>query len=242
MMLEYIQAENLKCKRTFLKKLIFFAPMVTFLIAYISGTWFQINAFNSWYMMILPGYIALMAVMTNEKEQKKLRYRAVFGLPISLKKIWISKILVNGIYMTLSCIVLSVGIILAGYKFTVTVPFSRAIVAAVLIAVTSLWQIPLCMFLAKKLGMLGTVLINVCGSFILSALTAITSLWWICPYSWTARIMCPVLGNLPNGNLAKIGNPLLNPVVIPIGIIMSAIIFALLVIVSAYWFSKQEVN
>ncbi|MBW9146498.1 lantibiotic immunity ABC transporter MutE/EpiE family permease subunit [Clostridium sp. CM028] len=241
-MLEYLQAENLKCKRTFIKKIIFLAPMVTFLIALSSVIWFQANSFNSWYMMILPGYISIMAVMTNEREEKKLRYRAVFGLPISLKKVWISKVLVNGFYMLLSCMVLSVGIILGGYYFPVTVPFFRALVAAVLIAVTSLWQIPLCMFLAKKLGMIGAVLINVCGSIMLSSLTAITSTWWICPYSWTARIMCPVLGYLPNGLKVETGSPLLNPIAIPIGIILSLILFALLLIVTANWFSKQEVN
>ena len=241
-MLKYLQAENLKCKRTFIKKLIFIAPMVTFLIAYSSGKWFQANTFNWWYMMILPGYISLMAVMTNEKEEKKLRYRAVFGLPISLKKVWISKVLVNGIYMILSCIVLLVGILLGGYLISNIVPVFRAIVAAALIAVTFLWQIPLCMFLAKKLGMLGTVLVNVGGSFILGSLTVRTSMWWICPYSWTSRIMCPILGYLPSGLMAEIGNPLLNPVAIPIGIIMSLIMFSLLLIGTANWFQKQEVN
>ncbi|MBU3188167.1 lantibiotic immunity ABC transporter MutE/EpiE family permease subunit [Clostridium bowmanii] len=241
-MLKYLQAENLKCKRTFIKKLIFIAPMVTFIMALSSWEWFQANSFNWWYMMILPGYISIMAVMTNEKEEKKLRYRAVFGLPISLKEIWISKVLVNGIYMTISCMVLSVGIILAGYKFPITVPVLRALVSGILIAVTSLWQIPFCMFLAKKMGILGAVLINVGGSFILSALTAITSMWWICPYSWTARIMCPVIGYLPNGLKVEMGSSLLNPSVIPIGIILSLILFALLLIVTANWFEKQEVK
>ncbi|MBU3074995.1 lantibiotic immunity ABC transporter MutE/EpiE family permease subunit [Clostridium estertheticum] len=241
-MLKYLQAENLKYKGTFLKKLILIAPIVTLLFGASSGQWFQANSFNWWYMMILTGYISIMAVMTNEKEQKKLRYRAVFGLPISLKKVWISKVLVNCIYMTLSCMILSVGIILGGYYFSIIIPFSRVIVAVVLISVTSLWQIPLCMFLAKKLGMIGAVLINVGSLFVLGDLTVLTSMWWICPYSWTSRIMCPVLGYLPNGLKAEMGSSLLNPSVIPIGIILSLILFTLLLIVTANWFGKQEVN
>ncbi|MBW9146458.1 lantibiotic immunity ABC transporter MutE/EpiE family permease subunit [Clostridium sp. CM027] len=241
-MLKYLQAENLKCKRTFIKKLIFIAPMVTLLFAFMSGNGFQFNSFNWWYMMILPGYISIMAVMTNEKEQKKLRYRAVFGLPISLKKVWISKVLANGIYMTFSCMVLLVGILLGGYLISNTVPIFRAFAGAGLIAVTSLWQIPLCMFLAKKLGMLGTVLINAGVGAVLNVMAVSTSMWWICPYSWTSRIMCSVVGSLPNGMLAEIGDPLRNPVVIPIGIMLSIILFALLMIVTANWFEKQEVN
>ncbi|MBW9158706.1 lantibiotic immunity ABC transporter MutE/EpiE family permease subunit [Clostridium tagluense] len=241
-MLKYLQAENLKCKRTFIKKLIFMAPMLTLLFGFMSGNWFQANSFNWWYMMLLPGYISIMAAMTNEREEKKLRYRAVFGLPISLKKVWISKVLVNGIYMTLSCMVLLAGILLGGHLISNILPFSRALVAAILIAVTFLWQIPLCMFLAKKLGMLGAILINVGSTFMLGALTAITSMWWICPYSWTSRIMCPILGYLPNGLMAESGSPMLNPIVIPIGIILSLILFALLLIITANWFEKQEVN
>ncbi|WP_253198762.1 hypothetical protein [Clostridium estertheticum] len=111
-----------------------------------------------------------------------------------------------------------------------------------MIALTSLWQIPLCMFLAKKLGMLGTVLINVGVGFGLNVMAVKTSMWWISPYSWTTRIMCPILGILPNGELAGIGDSLRNPVVIPIGTILSIILFALLLIVTANWFKKQEVN
>ncbi|MBU3215256.1 lantibiotic immunity ABC transporter MutE/EpiE family permease subunit [Clostridium estertheticum] len=241
-MLKYLQAENLKCKRTFIKKLILIAPIVPCLFGVFAGAGFQSNSFNWWYMMILPGYISLMAVMTNEKEQKKLRYRAVFGLPISLKKVWISKVLVNGIYMTFSCMILLVGIILGGHLISNTISVFRIFAGAVLIAVTSLWQIPLCMFLAKKLGMLGTVLVNIGSLFILGDLTVKTSIWWICPYSWTSRIMCSVVGSLPNGMPADIGDPLRNPVVIPIGIILSIILFVLLMIVTANWFEKQEVN
>ena len=86
-MLKYLQAENLKNKRTFIKKLIFLAPVVTLIIAFLSFSGAQSNAFNSWYMLILFGYISLMAALVNQKEEKKLNYQAVFTLPISLKKI-----------------------------------------------------------------------------------------------------------------------------------------------------------
>lgn len=240
-MIKYLQAENLKCKRTFMKKLIFLAPMLTMLFGFMSGSYIQVNSFNWWYMMILPGYISIMAVMTNEREEKKLHYRAVFGLPISLRKVWISKVLVNGFYMTFSCMVLLVGILLGGL-ISNTIPFFRAFSGATLIAVTSLWQIPLCMFLAKKLGILGTVLINAGVGAVLNVMAVSTSIWWIDPYSWTSRIMYSVGGILPNGMLAEIGDPLRNSVVIPIGIILSLALFILLLTVTANWFEKQEVN
>ncbi|MGV8980729.1 lantibiotic immunity ABC transporter MutE/EpiE family permease subunit [Clostridium sp.] len=240
-MIKYLQAENLKCKRTFMKKLIFLAPMLTMLFGFMSGSYIQVNSFNWWYMMILPGYISIMAVMTNEREEKKLHYRAVFGLPISLKKVWVSKVLVNGFYMTFSCMVLLGGILLGGL-ISNTIPFFCAFSGAALIAVTSLWQIPLCMFLAKKLGILGTVLINAGVGAVLNVMAVSTPIWWTDPYSWTSRIMYSVAGILPNGMLAEIGDPLRNPAVIPIGIILSLVLFILLLTVTANWFGKQEVS
>lgn len=244
MMLKYLQAENLKYKRTFIKKLIFLAPVVTLIIAFLSFSGVQSNAFNSWYMLILFGYISLMAALVNQKEEKKLNYQAVFTLPISLKKIWIAKNLVIAVYVLFSCIVLSVEIILGGLilPITTTITIFHAFAAAVLIAITFLWQIPFCLFLAKKFGFMATLLINVCAGILLSISAAKTWLWWICPYSWAPRLMCADLGILPNGLSVEAGSNLLNPIVIPIGIILSLALFALLLVVTANWFKNQEVK
>ena len=168
MMLKYLQAENLKYKRTFIKKMIFLAPVMTLIIAFLSFSGVQSNAFNSWYTLILFGYISLMAALVNQKEEKKLHYQAVFALPISLKKVWISKNLVIAIYVLLASLVLSVEIILGGLilPVTATITIFHALAAAVLITITFLWQIPFCLFLAKKFGFMATLLINVCGGIL----------------------------------------------------------------------------
>lgn len=56
------------------------------------------------------------------------------------------------------------------------------------------------------------------------------------------RLMCPVLGILPNGTLALQDDALLNPSVLPIGIALSAVLFLLLLTVTANWFQRQEVK
>lgn len=53
--------------------------------------------------------------------------------------------------------------------------------------------------------------------------------------------MCPILGILPNGLFAKPGDPLLNPNVIPVGIVISALLFLLLMLITTNWFEDQEV-
>ena len=88
--------------------------------------------------------------------------------------------------------------------------------------------------------MVGTVILQVGIGDVLGILFATKSNWWLCPYSWTARMITPVLGILPNGTLAPSGDPLLNPSVVPIGIALSLVLFALLLLATTVWFSRQE--
>ena len=53
MEMAYIQAENLKHKRTFTKTLIVLAPFVTALMNFFAPLWFQLNSYNWWYIPAL---------------------------------------------------------------------------------------------------------------------------------------------------------------------------------------------
>jgi lanti_perm_MutE: lantibiotic protection ABC transporter permease subunit, MutE/EpiE family len=53
MEMAYIQAENLKHKRTFTKTLIVLAPFVTALMNFFVPLWFQLNSYNWWYILSL---------------------------------------------------------------------------------------------------------------------------------------------------------------------------------------------
>lgn len=243
-MLNYIKAENLKCSRTFAKKLVIIAPVCMLLLALISGKYFIENGYNWWYTLILPGFVTLLTALVNQNEENKLHYRAVFVLPISLKNTWIAKVLLIGIYVSAAIIIHLAGILLgkATYNTASTIASYQVIAASVILIVTFLWQIPLCLFLSKKFGLLTTILLNLGGGTVLQIFAASKSYWWACPYSWATRLMCPVLGVLPQGVIAEVGDPMLNSGVVPLGIILSIALFALLLIVTAHWFPKQEVK
>ncbi|MBE5965994.1 MAG: lantibiotic immunity ABC transporter MutE/EpiE family permease subunit [Lachnospiraceae bacterium] len=243
-MLSYLKAENLKCNRTFAKKLTVIAPVCMLLLAGISGKYFVQNGYNWWYTMILPSYITLLTALINQYEEKKLRYRAVFALPVDLKKVWVAKVAVIGIYVAIANIILLIGIIFGKllYNTTSAITYYQAAAASMLLIITSLWQIPLCLFLSKKFGLLITILLNVGGGIILEIYAATKPAWFACPYSWATRLMCPVLGIQPNGLLVENGSELLKPAVIPIGILLSLALFAALLFVTANWFPKQEVK
>lgn len=243
-MLSYIQAENLKCSRTFAKKLVVITPVCMVLLAFGTGMYFTVNGYNWWYTLILPGFVTLLTALVNQNEDKKLRYRAVFALPVSLKKTWTAKVLLIGIYVAAACGIHMAGILLGVFTIRsgMSVAFYRIIAATLLLIITSIWQIPLCLFLSKKFGLLTTILLNLGGGIVLEIIAATKSFWWVCPYSWASRLMCPVLGVLPQGVMAEAGDPLLNPGVIPLGIVLSIAFFALLLLVTAQWFPKQEVK
>ncbi|AFA46963.1 lantibiotic immunity ABC transporter MutE/EpiE family permease subunit [Acetobacterium woodii] len=243
-MTSVIKAENLKVKRTFAKKMIIIAPLFMLLLAIISGQYFVQNGYNWWYTMILPGLITLITALVNQNEEKKLNYRSVLPLPVSLKKIWLGKVTVTGIYVAVANIILLGGII-AGklfYNTASTITVTQMMMATLILIVALLWQIPWCLFLSKKFGMLIAILVNVGGGIVLGIIAADKSFWWLCPYSWITRMMCPVLGILPNGTLAPVGDAMLNVNVIPLGLGLSMVFLVIVMAITAWWFSRQEVK
>lgn len=243
-MSNYLKAENLKCKGTFAKRLVIIAPVLMLLLALISGRYFVENGYNWWYTFILPGFITLLSALVNQYEEKKLRYRAVFALPVDLKKTWISKVALIVTYVAVASLFHLAGILLGmtTYNTASGIAAYQVIAASAILIVTALWQIPLCLFLSKKFGLMAAIFLNLGGGIALEILATAKSYWWVCPYSWASRLMCPVLGVLPQGVMAKPGDPMLNSGVVPVGILLSIAFFALLLFITAQWFPKQEVK
>mgnify|MGYP002407092137 CR=1 FL=1 len=242
--MDYIKAENLKCRRTFAKRLVFIAPLLMVMLAGISGMYLVQNGYNWWYTIILPGFITLATALVNQIEERKLHYRTVFALPVPLQKIWISKVFLLAVYVFTACMLHLAGMILGKFLINpaATISITQMAVATLILIVVSLWQIPFCLFLSKKFGLMAAVLINLGMGIVLDIFAATENFWWACPYSWGTRLMCPVLGILPNGTMALQGDALLNPGVIPMGITLSILLFLLLLVITANWFKRQEVK
>lgn len=243
-MLTYIKAEHLKCKHLFLKKLIVLGPLITLVMAYFSGMYFVANGFNWWYTLLFPGMITLTTALVNQIEERKMHYRGISVLPISLKKIWVAKIIVISFYITIAALIHMIGILIGKmiYNCSSPIPLSSIVSASMLLILTMLWQIPSCLFLSKKFGTFITLLINFGAGTVLNMSMASSRLWIFCPYSWSTRLMCPVLHVLPNGLLAEAGDALLDTSVIPLGIFFAVLLYILLAMLTAAWFSKQEVK
>lgn len=246
-MISYILAENLKHKRTFLKKLLVLMPISLILLSlFLMPNYFTTNSYNWWYVIIMPATFALIPAMMHRKESRKLNYRAVFPLNINLKKLWVSKIITAFIYMSIAAIIHMLGVyifqFLIGEQLTPNYGFSTLLFASALLIITNIWQIPFCFFLAKKFGFVVSVAINAVLGLALGILLSDSAFWIFCPYAWGIRLMVPVMHILPSGILIEASNPMISNTSLYIPCILSICLFTLLTIISAKWFSKQEVK
>lgn len=242
----YLSAEHLKQKHTFARKLIWMAPLLTLLLNILSPVWYQQNAYNWWYVFLYPGCLTLLCILVNQRDQAKLKYGAVYSLPVNLKKIWYAKIIICGIYAAIANIILMMGNILGGFiirqfwGIPMTIHIAQALWGTACIILTSMWNIPLCLYAAKKRGGAAALAINMGMSFI-GILGADTRFWIVCPYSWVSRSMIPILKILPNGNpadSASLSTPLLTVIMV---ILLSLILLLILSKTTAKSFSRQEV-
>lgn len=247
-MLKYFSSENLKIKNTFLSKLTWIMPMLTILIAFfLTANYFQIDSYNWWYTMMLPGFVSLSCSLLS-KVDGIMKNRAVLSLPVDMKKVWVAKVLVGIKNLAVACSIIFVCSqlepILIGSQMLGKFSILTCIAATVLLIITFMWQVPLCMFLGNKIGIFPTTLINMLMNFIF-AILSIKKYWWVIPYSYPARLMCPVLKVLPNGLLAQPGSQTFTPDVlsytaIPIGVSVSVVLFLVLTYFTAKWYKTRE--
>ena len=229
MEMAYIQAENLKHKRTFTKTLIVLAPFVTALMNFFAPLWFQLNSYNWWYNLLYPGFLTLTCALIEQRDNGKLKYRAVASLPVS-----------NFIFLALN--LLGGFAILVINEISLTIGIWQAAAGTACIVIASLWEVPLCLWLSKKVGIFVTVILNAGLGSVLGIFTATTSLWMICPYSWVPHLMISVLGILPNGEPVADQSTAMAFWMIILVLVISLAWFAALSFLTARWFEKKEVG
>ncbi|PEI32908.1 lantibiotic immunity ABC transporter MutE/EpiE family permease subunit [Bacillus pseudomycoides] len=247
-MIPYLVSEKIKIRHTFLNKLIWLAPLVPMLIALlISGGYFQITSYNWWYAAFLPGMLSLSCALLAEKD-KKMNNRAILSLPVSLKRVWVSKVLLVLGILICTCIIFFCGIQLfslllnkGGFQI---ISVKNTLLGSFVFVVTFMWQIPICLFLGNKIGIFSTVLLNVIANGVGFAF-ATKSIWLINPYAYPSRLMIPIVKILPNGMFAEPGSAtftseLLSYSVILPGLVISVVLFLLFTYVTTKWFEKQE--
>ncbi|KAF0993645.1 lantibiotic immunity ABC transporter MutE/EpiE family permease subunit [Geobacillus sp. TFV-3] len=248
-MLTMIESERLKYKRTFAKKLVFIAPfffvlyaMTTMPVMNTTHHYFEYTVFNWWPLIFVPIGTALIASLSVAREKKSGNDKALRCHDISIVRLWWSKIIVIAYYMLLSTIELIVLLVLLKWFLPNSLSSATvAIFASLVIWMTSLAYIPIGLFVAERFGMVVSIMVSVIG-IALGVVMATKPYWLFIPWSWGMRLMCPIVKVHPNGVPLEKESPLLDPSVIPIGLVTAMAVFLLLSFVTAFWFSRKEVH
>lgn len=239
--MNYLKAEHLKFKRTISNKLLFIAPFLTALFAWIIGGFygFQYMTFYWWYAFLLPGTIAILCSLVHQKEERAGKYYSVLSAPINLKRfeyakalLMIEKLLVAAVFLAVFAAVSNlISPALAVYSA------GRNFAGSIALIIASIWQIPLCLLLARKTGLFLPIAANTLLGILMPILLGNTALAWVCPYCWAAKTAELLMGIESNGTFAGVA-PFSWSVLLPL--VFSVILYVLLTLWDAANFSKKE--
>ncbi len=239
--MNYLKAEHLKFKRTISNKLLIIAPLLTALFAWIVGGFhgFQYMTFYWWYAFLLPGTIAILCSLAHQKEDRAGKYYSVLSASISLKQFEYAKVLILIEKLLVAAVFLAVFAAVSNLISPALAVYSmgRNFAGSVALMVASIWQVPLCLFLARKTGLLLPIAANTLLGILIPSLLGNTALAWVCPYCWTAKTAELLMGIESNGTFAGIV-AFSWSVLLPL--VFSVILCVLLTLWDAANFSKKE--
>lgn len=251
-MKQYVLAEELKYRHTSMKNITVMMPLITVLLAaWLTHAFFAVDSYNWWYMALYPGFLGILCSMIGGKEKGKKNY-TIWPLPCSMGKIWDAKILVGTALSGISvlCVVLLTILIEKGMElvfhmeYIVSPSFEMQILAGIVMWMTTLWQIPFCLFLIQKMGTFLMLVIHMGFYTIFSVFISLKPWFALFPGAITSRLMCPILGVLPNGLILQPGQMTYSPELagmenLLIGIPSALLWFLLLWLGSRRWFERQ---
>lgn len=248
-----LQSELLKYKRTLMKKLILLLPLFFALYAIVVrllmppdylGSWKMLVAlvFNWWPVLFLPLGLALFATLSAAQEKKAGNYRALRAHDTSAAMLWVRKIVCMAMLSFCTTVILSIVTLCVGLITSSGIPPMRDIFLGSLVCwLGSLALLPIQLWAATWKGIFLSMGIGFAG-MLGGVLAAQETVWFAVPWAWATRLMAPIIGVHPNGTLLHPGDPLLNPSVIPLGLVLSLTTFVLLTAVTAFWFQRREVK
>lgn len=254
-----LKSELLKYKRTFMGKLIIFVPVFFAVYGVViqiymqndqavaagntSMSWEALLALiiNWWSFLFLPLGAALFATMVAAQEKKAGNYRALRTRNISPIEIWVNKIAGMAVYSLISTFVLVIVTLITGCLTAQGFPpFTQIIEAAVVCWISMLALFPIQLWAATQGGIFLSMGIGFIG-MVIGVVVAPLPFWFIMPWSWATRMMCPIVGIHPNGLILETGDPLLDFSVVPVGVLLSLVVAMLLTLLTAVWFKHREV-
>lgn len=242
-----INAERMKLRHTFGKHLTIIAPAAMFLLAMLLTTrtgmaWaFTVCVWNWWYVMLMPGTSAVFCYLVMKKD-KKIKYANIFSLPMPPKVSLFGKIFYCSLELLFSNFLIFLGTMVVLIFFGVGILPFNGFLGALILTISGLWMIPLFLCLSARFGMFVCISTGFSMFFLGTAVFANTKFWWLFPAAVPVRLMCPVLGILPNGLMTPAGSEYSDASVILPGLLISIIWFVVLTFFTTIWFQRKGVE
>lgn len=246
-MKKYFLAEKLKYRRTSMRGITVIMPFFTVILsAWLTHVFFAVDSYNWWYVMLYPGFLGILCSMLGGKDKRKKNY-TIWSLPCSMGRIWDAKVLVGAMMSGISvvCVVLFTIIIGKGMEigfhiqYIVQPSVGMQILAGVVMWLTTLWQIPFCLYLSQKIGTFPMIVLHMVCYEILAVTVSLKPWFVLFPGAITSRLMCPILGVLPNGLLLQPGQMTYSPELAGMGNLLLGIPAALLWFGIFWWGSRK---
>ena len=239
--MNYLKAEHLKFKRTISNKLLLIAPLLTAVFAWIVGGFygFQYMTFYWWYAFLLPGTIAILCSLAHQKEERAGKYYSVLSAPINLKQFEYAKALILIEKLIVAALFLAVFAAVSNLISPALAVYSvgRNFAGSIALIFASIWQIPVCLLLARKTGFLIPIVANTLLGILMPILFGNTAIAWVCPYCWATKTAELLMGIESNGTFAGVAD-FSWQVLLPL--VFSVSLYVLLTLWDAANFSKKE--
>lgn len=243
-MLNMIKAEYLKSRHTFAALLPVIAPVLTLMLVLLlmggGGNLLPAGAWNWWYTLLLPGMLAMICVLGMKKD-KKMDYFNLLVLPVPMGRCMAGRIIYCSMRLLWANLIMFMGAWVGGALFGSTISAAEGFCGFLLLSIVFLWEIPLYLLLSARFGMSAALFSSMALS-LGGVVGADGSFWWVCPSAVPARLMCPVLGILPNGLLVPAESGLWNGNVILPGVLVSLAWFVIMSGIAVAWFDRRAVK
>ena len=218
-----IQAELLKMRHSTMGKMTWLVPVAAVVLGYLIsqvGLYAQQFTYNIWYGTFYPCLVPLICAM-NMRCEIRLHYQTMLASPVFGAGQWAAK-----------CAAVALRLLFSQVIFW-------ALMSLLVVWAVSLWQIPLYLMLAAKLGMIPTVMLGLLAAFFSFSVVEKGS-FFLFPFSIADRLMCPILQIRPNGLLLEQGDTLLSASVFIPGMGMVIILLAAAAFGSIKWWMRRE--
>ncbi|QNQ81385.1 lantibiotic immunity ABC transporter MutE/EpiE family permease subunit [Lactobacillus sp. PV034] len=240
-MFKTISSEWLKNKRTIVRKLVWFFPLLVVIMAtllFMSTGYVVQTIVNQWSIIWVNFFLALIIGLIDRHEKNSTEYKMILSSPINLFNYELGRILHGVLLSFIATVVLSALILLESCFMTITVPVVFCIIALFGIFITSLWEIPFYIWLSRVTNLYFSIGVAFIGS-ILGIFIAPTAFGKVFPFTWIDLMPVSLIKMNVNGLIVK------DPTVLSnnywtLG--TSIILFIVLSFLSARSFKKQVIE